>query len=92
MTATELMTCRVPEDPVFPGPIEGYVVTFVAFFERGLGSPSHQFPCLLLRHYDLELHNLTPSGVLHIMSFMTLCEAYLGIDPHFNLWNYFFRV
>jgi hypothetical protein len=21
-----------------------------------------------------------------------LCEAYMGIEPHFNLWNYFFRV
>jgi hypothetical protein len=25
-------------------------------------------------------------------AFMTLCEAYMGIEPHFNLWNYFFRV
>jgi hypothetical protein len=23
-------------------------------------------------------------------AFMTLCEAYMGIEPHFNLWNYFF--
>jgi hypothetical protein len=22
---------------------------------------------------------------------MTLCEAYMGIEPHFNLWNYFFH-
>jgi hypothetical protein len=21
-----------------------------------------------------------------------LCEAYMGIEPHFNLWNYFFHV
>jgi hypothetical protein len=21
---------------------------------------------------------------------MTLCEAYMGIEPHFNLWNYIF--
>jgi hypothetical protein len=26
------------------------------------------------------------------MSFMTLCEAYIGIDPDFDLWNYFFHV
>jgi hypothetical protein len=35
---------------------------------------------------------MTPSGVLHIAAFMTLCEAYLGIDAEFNLWNYFFRI
>jgi hypothetical protein len=25
-------------------------------------------------------------------AFMTLCEAYMGIEPHFNLWNVFFCV
>jgi hypothetical protein len=24
--------------------------------------------------------------------FMTLCEAYIWIEPHFNLWNVFFRM
>jgi hypothetical protein len=24
-------------------------------------------------------------------AFVTLCEAYMGIELHFNLWNYFFR-
>jgi hypothetical protein len=37
------------------------------------------------------MHHLTPSGILHIAAFMTLCEAYLGIEPHFHLWNYFFH-
>jgi hypothetical protein len=23
---------------------------------------------------------------------MTLCEAYLGVDHEFDIWNYFFRV
>jgi hypothetical protein len=47
---------------------------------------------LLLQHYGLELHHLTLSGVLHIAAFVTLCEAYLGIDPEFDLWNYFLHV
>jgi hypothetical protein len=25
-------------------------------------------------------------------AFVALCEAYMGIEPHFNLWNYFFHV
>jgi hypothetical protein len=41
MTATELATCHVPEDPASPTPVEGYVVTFVAFYERGIDVPSH---------------------------------------------------
>jgi hypothetical protein len=24
-------------------------------------------------------------------AFVTLCEAYIGIVPRFNLWNYFFH-
>jgi hypothetical protein len=24
-------------------------------------------------------------------AFVTLCEAYMGIEPHINQWNYFFR-
>jgi hypothetical protein len=39
-----------------------------------------------------ELHRLTPSGILHIVSFETSCEAYMGIESHFNLWNYFFLI
>jgi hypothetical protein len=54
--------------------------------------PLHWFLCSLLHHYVLELHNLTPSWILHIATFMTLCEAYMGIDPHFGMWNYFFHV
>jgi hypothetical protein len=34
---------------------------------------------------------LTPSGILYIAAFVTLCEAYLGIEPHFDLWNYFYH-
>jgi hypothetical protein len=34
---------------------------------------------------------MTASGILHIAAFMNLCEAYIGIEPHFDLWNYFFR-
>jgi hypothetical protein len=90
MTVAQLMSCCVPEDPAFPALVEGYVVTFVAFYEQGFSALSHRFLCSLLQHYDLELHNLTPSGILHIAAFVTLCEAYMGIDPHFGLWNYFF--
>jgi hypothetical protein len=29
---------------------------------------------------------------MHIMVIVTMCEAYMGIDPHFDMWNYFFHV
>jgi hypothetical protein len=45
-----------------------------------------------LWYYGLELHHLTPLGVLHIAAFMNLCEAYLGIYPELDQWKYFFHI
>jgi hypothetical protein len=38
-----------------------------------------------LLYYKLELHHLTSGDILHIAMFITLCEAYLEIESHFNL-------
>jgi hypothetical protein len=90
MTVMELASCRVHEDPT-SALAGGCIVSCTVFYEGGFGVPSHQFLRLLLQFYGLELHHLTPSGMLHIAAFMTLCEVYMGIEPHFDLWNYFFR-
>jgi hypothetical protein len=92
MMVAELGTCRMPEDPISPTPVEGYVVSFVAIYERGFCVSSHRLFHSMLQHYHMELHNLPPSAILHIMAFVTLCEAYTGIDPHFDLWNYLLRI
>jgi hypothetical protein len=91
MTAAELATYRVSEDPTSPASVGGYVVACTTFYEWRFGVPSHRFLCSLLRSYDLELHHLTPSGILYMVAFVTLCKAYIGIEHHFNLWSYFFR-
>jgi hypothetical protein len=92
MMATELTTCHVLEDPAFSTPVEGYVVSFMAFYEWGFGTPTHRFFRSWFQCYGLEMHNLTPLGLLHIVAFVTLWGAYLGIHPEFGLWNYFFHV
>jgi hypothetical protein len=66
-------------------------VACVAFYERGFRVTSYQFLRSLLQFYGLELHHLTPLGILHMVAFVTLCEAYMWIQPHFDMWNYFFR-
>jgi hypothetical protein len=38
------------------------------------------------------LQHLNPNGIQHIAAFIALCEGYLGIEPHFKLWRYFFSV
>jgi hypothetical protein len=42
--------------------------------------------------YGVQLHQLTPNSLLHIACFITLCEAFLGIDPHWILWKYLFHL
>jgi hypothetical protein len=52
MMVVELGACRVPEDPAFSAPAEGYIVSFVVFYERGFSIPVHQFLYLLLQYYS----------------------------------------
>jgi hypothetical protein len=92
MSAVELVACWVPEDPAFPTPTEGYMVSFTDFYEWGFGMPPHQFLLSLLRYDGLELQHLTPLGVLLIVAFVTVCEAYLGTDPDLDPWKYIFHV
>jgi hypothetical protein len=90
MIAAEFPTCLVPMDPASLALVKGQVVVCTAFYEQGFGVSSHRFLRSLLRSYGLELYHLNPSGILHMVDFMTLCEAYIGIEPHLSLWNHFF--
>ena len=55
------------------------------------------FPCLiffsgLLRNYRIQLHHLIPNSFVHIFIFVHLCEAFLGIEPHFELFRNLFHL
>jgi hypothetical protein len=63
---------------------------FLAFLLRGLSLPAHEFLRGLLFVYGVQLHQLTPNSLLHIVCFVTLCESFLGIEPHFLLWRSIF--
>ena len=43
-------------------------------------------------YYGLEFHDLDPESILHISSFIVVCEAFLRITPHFGLWLKTFKV
>ena len=44
----------------------------------------HGFLRGLLNEWGLELQHLNPTGVLHIIGFVTMCEAFLGMEPHMD--------
>ena len=73
---------RVPGKEEFPQPRSDEVVSFLTFHERGLGYPAHWFLHGLLNEWGLELQHLNPTGVLHLAGFITVCEAFLGMEPH----------
>jgi hypothetical protein len=81
-----------PGDERIPSPPKGYRVMFLAFLLRGLSLPAHEFLCGLLFVYGVQLHQLTPNSILHIACFITLCESFLGIDPHWVLWKFLFHL
>jgi hypothetical protein len=90
MTMAEFATCLVPMDLASPTLAKGFIMVCAAFYKRGFGAPPHRFFRSLLRSYGLELHHRSPSGILHIVIFVTLYEAYIGIEPPLNLWSHFF--
>ena len=45
---------------------------------------------MILQHWGIQLHHLTPNSILHISIFVHLCEIFLGIHPHFDLFKSLF--
>ena len=71
-------------------PRDGYVVSFVAVHERGLGLPVDRFMRALPHYYGMELHNFNPNSIAQVAIFVAVCEGYLGIAPHWELWLHLF--
>jgi hypothetical protein len=69
----------------------GEVVAFAPNFEWGLGLPCSVFFSGLLSYYRIQLHHLTPNSFVHLSIFVHLCEPFLGIDPHFELFRFLFH-
>jgi hypothetical protein len=69
---------------------ENEVVSFVPFHLLGFGLPVHLLLRWLLYYYGLCLHDLTPEGILHLSVFIMLCEGFLGIPAHYDLWRILF--
>ena len=87
---TDETAMRFPGDEMIPCPGDGWRVIFLDFLVRGLSLPAHEFLRGLLFVYGVQLHQLTPNSILHIAVFITLCECFLSIHPHFRLWKQIF--
>jgi hypothetical protein len=83
---------RLAAGEAFPTEGTGETVVFIAHIERGFGVPAGDFLCGLLQFCRIELVHLAPNSITIIATFIHLCEAFLGIAPHFHLWRHFFEL
>ena len=90
LSPKEVVHWRAPRREDFSQPRPGEVISILAFHERGLGYPTHWFLRGLLNESGLELQHLNPTGVLHITGFVTVCETFLGMEPHVDFFRWLF--
>jgi len=83
----ELGGWRAPEGESYPDPRAGEIVVFEDYFKRGFGVPVHPFLQGLLIYYEIGICNLHPNSILLVSTFIHLCEVYVGIEPHFDLFH-----
>jgi hypothetical protein len=75
-----------------PNSPAGFIIMFYAFLFCGLSLPAHEFLCCILLSYDIQLWQLSLNCILHLAIFISVCEAFLGIDPHWGMWKKIFFV
>ena len=88
LAARELLGCRCALGQDVPAPDSDEIVVFVDFFHRGFGVPIHWIVQDLLRYHDVQVHHLTSNGIMLLMMFISYCEDFMGIEPH---WVLFYR-
>src|SRR6266508_1564504 len=81
---------RAASGESFPTTDTNEIVVFDLFFYRGFALPTSVFFRSLLHWYRIKLIHLNPNSIIHIATFIHLCEVFLGVRPHFNLFRYFF--
>jgi hypothetical protein len=86
----ELSGWRPADCNSYPNSQPGEIVVFEDFFKRGFGVPVHPFLQGLCLYYKIGICNLHPNSIFLVSIFIHLCEAYGGIQPHFDLFRYLF--
>jgi hypothetical protein len=87
----ELCSWRICRGFTVPTEDTHEFVIYIPFLIHGLALPISPFFRGLLDFYHLNLTHLNPNSILQVSIFVHLCEAYLGILPHFGLWKYLYH-
>jgi len=74
-----------------PKPPSGYIVSLVRLHERGFDVLTGRFVRALYDYYQVELHNFAHNTISLAAVFVALCEGYLGVEAHWDLWVHLFH-
>ena len=69
----------------------GYIVSLVRLHERGFGVRAGKFVRALCNYYGVALHNFAPNSISQAAVFVSVCEGFLGVEAHWDLWVHLFR-
>ena len=75
----------MPSRESYLDPRAGEIVVFEDFFKRAFGVLVHPFLQGLLLYYEIGICNLHPNSILLVATVIHLCEAFVGIKQHFDL-------
>ncbi|KAE8792928.1 hypothetical protein D1007_32430 [Hordeum vulgare] len=81
LPSEEVVEAREPGDELVPEHRDGERVIFANHFLVGFGKPTSSFLRHFLQSFGLQMHHQGVNTVLYITCFVTLCKAYLGINP-----------
>lgn len=90
LLAKEIVSYRPACGEAFLTPNTSEIMVFTHFFYSGFALPTSDFFRGLLELYGINIYHLNPKSILHIAVFIHLCEAFLGIQPHFVLFHHIF--
>jgi hypothetical protein len=86
----ELRGWRASNSENFSDPQPDEIIVFEDFFKRRFGVPIHPFLQGLCLYYEIRICNLHPNSILLVSTFIHLCEAFGGFQPHFDVFCYLF--
>ena len=75
-----------------PFPREGERVLFLSHVDRAFSLPPHPFLLDFLAFTGSQLHHIVPNAITLLASLFTLCEGFLGIEPHWHLFRSIYTI
>ena len=82
---------RLPHGETVPRPEVDEAIVFKDFFACGLQIPPIYFLRLVLENFKVQLHHLTPNGILMLSKFCYACETY-GAPPDLDTFCVYYEL